>query len=265
MNIEYWLLFAAIGVPVGFLSGLLGIGGGSVLVPVFALIFDRMGMPREVIMQATIATSLACIVSGGSSSARAHHSHGAVVWEAVLPMAPGIVAGSIVATSLVHLASPTFLKLFFVGFMFATALQLFTGIGAKPSRQLPGRAGFIAAGFCIGLVSGMVGIGGAVLTVAFMSWCSTPIHKAVGTAAAVGVPIAIAGALMSMVTGWGTPGIPNPSLGYVYLPAMIGISITSVLAAPWGAKVAHSLPVKRLKQAFMVFLLALALRMAMSV
>ncbi len=265
MDIHYWLIFIAVGIPVGFLSGLLGIGGGSVLVPVLALIFEQMGLPREQIMQVTIATSLACIVTGGTSSAREHHLHGAVVWPAVIPMVPGIVSGSILATFLVNLASPGFLKMFFVVFMCVTAIQLFTGIGAKPTRQLPGRLGLIVAGFCLGLVSGMIGIGGAVLTVAFMSWCSTPIHKSVGTAAAVGVPIAVAGTLASIYTGWGVPSVPSPSLGYVYIPAWIAISLTSVWLAPVGAKLAHKLPVKRLKQAFTVFLLALAIRMAMSI
>ena len=130
---------------------------------------------------------------------------------------------------------------------------------------LPQAAGLAAFGALMGFVSSLAGIGGAVLTISLLTWCNVKVHDAIGTSAAVGFPIALAGTLGYVVTGMMDHDLPPWSLGYVYLPAFVGIAITSFFVAPLGAKLAHKLPVPILKKVFMVFLVALAIKMAISV
>lgn len=261
-DLTAWLIYLALGVPVGFLMGLLGIGGGSVVVPVLALAFEQMGFPRETLMQVAIATSLACIVVGSPSSIRAHHAHGAVLWPVVKLLAPGLVVGGLLSSAVAHALPSGVLRTAFALFMLLFALQIFFKRESAATRELPGTAGMLTVGGVLGLLSGLVGIGGAVLSIAFLTHCAVPMKKAVGTAAAIGWPIAAAGTLGFVAVGWfAHDQLPKPSLGYIFLPAWIGISLTSSLLAPVGARLAHRLPTEILKRIFVVFLLILSARL----
>jgi uncharacterized protein len=154
------------------------------------------------------------------------------------------------------------LKLFFVAFLFYAAAQMWFEFRPAPHRGLPGRAGTTAAGGAIGAVSSWVGIGGGTLSVPFMLWHNVPLHRAIATSAAIGFPIAVAGAIGYVLGGRSVEGLPPGSLGFVYLPALAGIVVGSVLTAPLGARTAHRLPVRPLKRIFALLLVALALRMA---
>ena len=261
---EFWLLYLATGVFAGFLAGLLGVGGGLVIVPVLALIFAAQHFPDGQIMHLALGTSLASILFTSVSSLRAHHAHGAVKWRVVRGITPGIIAGTLAGTVVAAQLSSLFLKVFFVVFLYYVATQMVLNIRPKPSRELPGAAGMFGAGGVIGAVSSLVGIGGGTLSVPFMTWCNVKMHQAIGTSAAIGFPIAAAGAVGYIVNGWMLEMLPAHSLGFVYLPALAGLVVASVLTAPFGARLAHRLPVDRLKKFFALLLYVLGTRMLVS-
>ena len=258
-------LFAAYGVlglVVGFLAGLLGVGGGLIIVPVLIMLLHAHGLAVGMEPQLALGTSLASILFTSLSSVRAHHRHGAVEWPLVRRIAPGIVLGTLTGAVLAAQMSATVLKVFFVVFLFYAATQMWLDFRPAPHRGLPGRAQTTLAGGVIGAVSSWVGIGGGTLSVPFMLWHNVPLHRAIATSAAIGFPIALAGAAGYAMGGWHASGLPVGSLGFVYLPALTGIVMGSVLTAPMGARTAHRLPVRPLKRVFALLLFALALRMA---
>ena len=258
---EWWWAYLAIGVAVGFLAGLLGIGGGMVMVPMLVFVFTAKGFPVEHMMHLSLATSMATIVFTSLSSVRAHHHHEAVDWQVARAMAPGIVAGALAATLVAGFVPTRPLAVFFTGFMFYAAMQMFFEVKPKPSRQLPGAAGLFGVGAAIGGLSSVLAAGGAFLSIPFLARCNVPIKRAIGTAAANGFPIAVAGTAGYVLNGMRVEGLPEGSLGYVYLPALALIVAASMPLAPLGARLAHHLPVKRLRIVFALMLLALALRM----
>lgn len=260
-----WLAaYGALGLVVGFVAGLLGVGGGLLIVPILILLLQAQGLGAGIEPQLALGTSLASILFTSLSSVRAHHRHGAVEWPLVQRIAPGIIAGALVGALLAALVSAWVLKLFFVAFLFYAATQMWLDFKPAPHRALPGRAGTTAAGGVIGAVSSWVGIGGGTLSVPFMLWHNVSLHRAIATSAAIGFPIAVAGAAGYVAGGWRASDVPAGSLGFVYLPALAGIAVGSVLTAPLGARTAHRLPVRPLKKGFALLLFGLALRMAVN-
>jgi uncharacterized membrane protein YfcA len=258
---EWWWAYLAIGMTVGFLAGLLGIGGGMVMVPMLVFVFTAKGFPAEHMMHLSLATSMATIVFTSISSVRAHHRHGAVDWRVALAMAPGIVAGALGATLIAGFVPTRALAVFFAVFMLYASLQMFFEVKPKPTRQLPGAAGLFGVGAGIGALSSVLAAGGAFLSIPFLARCNVPLKRAIGTAAANGFPIAVAGTAGYVLNGLRVSGLPGGSLGFVYVPALAIIVAASMPMAPLGAKLAHRLPVKRLRIVFALVLLALALRM----
>jgi len=257
-------LFAAyggLGLVVGFVAGLLGVGGGLIIVPVLIMLLHTHGQAVGMEPQLALGTSLATILFTSLSSVRAHHRRGAVEWPLVRRIAPGIVFGTLAGAALAARMPATVLKIFFVVFLFYAAIQMWLDFKPAPHRGLPGRIGTSLAGGVIGVVSSWVGIGGGTLSVPFMLWHNVPLHRAIATSAAIGFPIAFAGAAGYVLGGWTASGLPAGSLGFVYLPALAGIVLGSVLTAPLGARTAHRLPVRPLKRVFALLLFTLALRM----
>jgi uncharacterized membrane protein YfcA len=254
-------VYLACGAVAGILAGLLGVGGGVVIVPMLVFIFPWQGMPDEFVQLTALGTSLASITITSVSSFRAHHKRGAVRWDIWRAVTPGILIGTF-GGGFVAAALPSgFLRGFFVCFLFYVAVQMLLDFRPKPGRHLPGSAGTACAGGVIGLVSSLVGIGGGTLSVPFMTFCNVPMHTAVGTSAAIGFPIAVSGTLSYIWNGLGVANLPPYSLGYVSLTALVGLASASFCTAPLGAKLAHSLPVPRLKRVFAVFLLIMGARM----
>lgn len=254
--------YVILGLVVGFVAGLLGVGGGLIIVPVLILLLQAYGLAAGIEPQLALGTSLASILFTSLASVRAHHRHGAVAWPLVRRITPGVVLGALVGAIFAAQMPATVLKLFFVVFLFYAAIQMGLDFKPAPHRELPGDAGTTLAGGVIGAVSSWVGIGGGTLSVPFMLWHNIPLHRAIATSAAVGFPIAIAGAAGYLLGGWNVSGRPAGSLGFIYLPALAGIALGSVLTAPFGARTAHRLPVRPLKRIFALLLAALALRMA---
>ena len=255
------LIFMCCGAIAGVLAGLLGVGGGIVIVPMMDIVFAQLGYPAEHIHQMALGTSLCSIIVTSISSSRAHYKRGAVHLDIFKNITPGILIGTFLG-GLVATQMPTFfLKAFFVLFLFFVSAQMLSGYRPPATREMPGRMGTAGVGGAIGLVSSFVGIGGGTLSVPFMTFCNVPMHEAVGTSAAIGFPIAVAGTIGYIIGGWGTPGLPGGTLGYVHLLAFAGIACVSYFTAPLGAKLSHSLPTPKLKKWFAVFLILMAVRM----
>ncbi|MHB1214282.1 MAG: sulfite exporter TauE/SafE family protein [Thiobacillus sp.] len=253
--------YGGLGLVVGFVAGLLGVGGGLIIVPVLIMLLHAQGLAAGMEPQVALGTSFAAILFTSLSSVRAHHRHGAIEWPLVRRIAPGIVLGTLAGAILATRMPAAVLKLFFVVFLFYATVQMWLDFEPAPHRELPGRAGTTLAGSVIGAVSSWVGIGGGTLSVPFMLWHNVPLHRAIASAAAIGFPIAAAGAAGYLFGGWDVSGRPAGSLGFIYLPALAGIALGSVLTAPLGARTAHRLPVRPLKRGFALLLGGLALRM----
>jgi uncharacterized membrane protein YfcA len=254
-------MYLAAGAVAGLLAGLLGIGGGLVIVPMLVFCFSLQHIDPSVTMHLALGTSMASIIFTSVSSFRAHHKRGAVEWPLVRRIVLGIFVGTFLGSCLAARMSTGFLKGFFVVFLYYVATQMLLNKKPKPSRQLPGYFGTFVVGNVIGAFSSLVGIGGGTLSVPFMTWCNVAVHRAIGTSAAIGFPIAIAGTVGYLFNGWHVTNLPIYSVGYIYLPALFGLVATSVLTAPFGVRLAHSLPVDRLKKVFAVLLYVVGTRM----
>ncbi|MEI6827978.1 MAG: sulfite exporter TauE/SafE family protein [Desulfuromonadales bacterium] len=258
-----WLMYVSLGAFAGILAGLLGVGGGLIIVPVLTFIFTAQHLPDAHILHLALGTSLASIMFTSVSSLRAHHQRGAVDWMVVRRISLGIMVGTFGGSWVAAQLSTRFLKAFFVIFLYYVATQMLLNIKPKPHRQLPGLTALFGVGGVIGGVSSLVGIGGGSLSVPFLTWCNVAIHRAIGTSAAIGFPIAVAGAAGYVVNGLSAQ-LPPYSFGFVYLPALAGIATASIVTAPVGAKLAHSLPVDRLKKIFALLLIVMGTKMMWS-
>ncbi len=259
------LLYCLLGSFVGVLAGLLGVGGGLVIVPILVFAFTYQQIPFEIIMHLALGTSLASIIFTSVSSFMAHHKRGAVDWTTVRRIVIGVMTGTFFGSCIASWLSTVILKGFFVVFLYFVAYQFLTNRKPKPTRELPGRFGMFVVGNIIGIISSLVGIGGGALSVPFMIWCNVVVHRAIGTSAAIGLPIAIAGTAGFIFNGLGHPQLPEYSLGFIYLPALLGIAAVSVLTAPLGVRLAHSLPVDKLKKIFALLLIVVGTRMLLSI
>ncbi|WP_020651693.1 sulfite exporter TauE/SafE family protein [Massilia niastensis] len=258
MDVSLILALLAMGAFGGFAAGLLGIGGGMVLVPFITMIFTARGIAPELVVHMAIATSLGTILFTSLSSVRAHHQHGAVLWPVVKLLAPGILVGSWIGPWIGKQMNTSLLAFFFGCFVAFSATQMLIGKKPAAARELPQAPGMFAMGGFIGILSGLVGAGGGFISVPFMTRCNVRIHNAVATSAALGFPIALSGTLSNIYFGWGEPGLPAYSLGFIYLPALAIIVLASVTMAPLGARTAHKMPVRQLQKVFAVILYALA-------
>lgn len=258
---HWWIAYLTIGCVVGFVAGMLGIGGGAVMVPMLVFVFSAQGMPVEHRLHVALGTAMATIIFTSLSSVSAHHAYGSVDWPIARAIAPGIVAGSFTAAIIAGFIPTRPLAILFTALVFYAATQMFFDLRPKKTRALPGVAGLFGAGAVIGGLSSLLSAGGAFVSIPFLAWCSVPLRRAIGTAAAIGFPIALAGSAGYVLQGLHAQGLPRWTLGYVYLPALALVVATSMLAAPLGARLAHRVPVKRLRIGFALVLYALAARM----
>ncbi len=261
---EWWLGYLAIGAAVGFFAGLLGIGGGAIMVPLLVMLFDAQGLPREHILHLAVGSAMATILLTSISSVRAHSQRGALRWDLVKAMTPGMLLGGLAGSAVAGSIPTRLLALLFSILIFFAAVNILIERKPAPSRALPRAGVFFFGGFVISGASAFVAIGGALMTVPFLVYCQVPILQAIGTAAALGFPIALASSIGFVASGLANPGLPPWSLGYVYLPAFAGITITSVLFAPLGAYVTHRMPTRILRRVFACLMFALAIKMMAS-
>lgn len=255
--------FLALGAVVGFLSGLLGIGGGVLLVPGLLYGLGAMGYATDDLMHMAVGTSLAVIIPTSISSARAHWRKGAVRIDILKKFAPGVVVGIIAGTIVAKHVSGEGLKMIFACMMmFVAILSSIDTSRFALADGLPAPLWSGVIGACVSFLAMMMGIGGATMTVPYLTLHRVSIKEAVGTASALGIVIAVLGVISFLLSGQGHTGaLPPFSLGYINMMAWILIVPVSVLLAPFGAHYAHKLPVKTLRRFFSVFMFAIALKM----
>jgi uncharacterized membrane protein YfcA len=257
-----WMLaYFAAGTFVGYLAGLLGIGGGMTLVPVLAALFSAQHFAPEHTVHLALGTAMASIMFTSTASVRTHHRLGGVDWSLVRRMAPGMVVGTLLATALSGWVPQRVLALAFALIVYVGATQILLGRKPKAGRTLPGTPALVAIGLLIGVVCGLVSAGGAFMTVPFMLFCGLAMTTAIGTGAALGVPVAVVGTLGFVLRGLQVEGLPSMALGFVHGPALLGLVAGSVLTAPLGARAAHRLPVATLRRIFAGLLYVLATKM----
>lgn len=266
------LVLFALGAVVGFLAGLLGIGGGGIMVPVLTSVFMWQQVPLSHAVHMALATSMAAIIPTALASTRSHHRRQAVLWPVVWRLAPGIVLGTLLITHIASGLDARFLAIFFACFMALVVAQM---VIAKPktptSSAIPvvspstaspplAMSGILTAavGMVIGGISALVAIGGGTMTVPFLVWRGVEMPKAIATSAAVGIPIAVCGALGYFLAGAKVDAVLPWSLGFIYVPAVVLIASLSVLTAPYGAALAHKLPVQTLKRIFALLIVLLS-------
>ncbi|OQW41249.1 MAG: hypothetical protein A4S08_02670 [Proteobacteria bacterium SG_bin4] len=264
-DIEWIVLYMALGAIAGFIAGLLGFGGGGMLVPLLASIFTMQGMSTDNVVHLALGTSLACMIISSTASIRAHAFRGTVMWRAAGGMAPGIVIGAFLSAHAATNLNSTFIAVFFALFMALIALQMFVNWQPEPSKQPITLRGLLAAGVGIGSVSALTAVGGGFLTVAYLSYKSLDIKTAIGTSAAIGFPLAIAGTASYMISGWSIT-LSNPyTLGFIYMPAFLAVSIAGAIAAHYSARCSHRLPEAFLKKALAIISLLLSIKMLASI
>ncbi len=252
------ILYVILGLVAGILGGMFGIGGGTILVPILLFLFDMQHFPADHLLHIALGTSMATIIFTSLASLRKHHQHSAVNWRVVRRITPGILVGTGVGAAFASAISPRVLGAIFAFFVLVAAAQILLDARPKASRQLPGTAGMTLTGIFTGWLSTLVSIGGGTIVVPFLIWCNVPLRHAIGTSAAVGFPVAAGGTIGYIVAGMSLTGLPGPHLGFVFLPALLGTAIASVITAPMGAWAAHHMPVSTLRKLFAILLLALA-------
>ncbi len=254
------LILIGVGAIAGTMAGLLGIGGGIIIVPVLAIVFDQQGIHPDVLMHVSIGTSLATIIVTSLSSIRTHQQHQAIHWDVFKSITPGILLGGLLGAVIAKIISGDVLRLIFGIFMLIVAAQMIFGNTVKPHRKLPGMIGLSIAGTMIGTMASLMGVGGGSMSVPYLTWCNMQIRHAVATSSAIGLPIALAGVTGFIVTGWGVEHRPVLSIGFVNIPAFFSIVVASTLFAPVGAKITHRISPQRLKMFFGYFLLILSVK-----
>jgi uncharacterized protein len=246
----------------GFLAGLLGIGGGMILVPLMILIFGRLGFNGDIVMHLAIATGMASVFFTSISAVIAHHRRGNINWKLVGMLSPGLMLGALVGGGKFFEAiTGPWLSLGFSIFLIYSAIQMILNKSPNSSRSLPGLFGLFAFSVFAGIISSLLGAGGAFIMVPFMIWCNIKPHNAMASSSGLGFFIAASSALGYIYGGWGNHNLPEYSLGYVYMPALGCIVMTSIIGAPLGAKIVSKVEAPRLKRIFGFILLLIALFM----
>ncbi|MCK8043698.1 sulfite exporter TauE/SafE family protein [Shewanella sp. 1CM18E] len=262
---ESWLYILCIclilGAAIGFMAGLLGIGGGLIAVPALLHILPQVGVSAEKIPHVAIATSLAAIILTSLSSARAHHKRANIPWPLFKSMLPGFVLGALCSGYISEMIGAKSLQQIFAVFVILMAVQMAFPFKAKSNRDMPSATHLFIAATVIAIIAALMGIGGGVLLVPFLTWCGLQMRFAVGFSAATGLLIALFGSIGYTLAGWDAAGLPDWTLGYIYLPALVGIVSTSMLMAPIGAKAATTLPTAKLKKIFALFLTLVGLKL----
>lgn len=265
LGLEWMVLYILLGSFVGFLAGLLGVGGSGILVPLLVSIFTHQGISNENVMHFALGTALACMVISSSSSIRAHALRGTVEWKVFYGMTPGIMLGAFVTAKIASYINSVYIAVFFAFFMALMAVQMFLNWKPRVSETPARLRDLFFTGTGIGGVSALAAVGGGFLAVTYLSYKNVAMKKAIGTSAAIGFPIAVAGTIGYLISGWSkTLDVPY-TFGFIYVPAFLAISIASAIAAPYGVRYAHSLPDAHLKKILAVISLGLSIKMLFSV
>ena len=255
---DWWWAYLAVGAFVGFFSGLLGIGGGAAIVPVLALIFAAKGFPQSHAVHLALGTCVSTMLFTSASSVWSHHQRKAVNWRVLAGMLPGVMLGTLAGSLFAGLLDARTLSIAFTVLIYYVATMMLVDRKPAAPREMPGTLGLSVVSGMIGLISSLTATGGAALVIPYLVRRGLTVHQAIGTAVAIGWPLALGGTLGYGISGRSVGGLPEWHLGFVYLPALAWIVVASMLMAPVGASIAHRTPGRTLKRIFAVVLYALA-------
>lgn len=256
-----WLIYIGLGICAGTLAGLFGVGGGLIIVPVLIMAFKIQGLGGDLMAHMAIGTSLATIVFTSLSSIQTHNKNKEIDWSLALTLSVGAVIGVWLGGYTADKLSGSMLQRIIGVFALAMAVKMAVNFTPKKAVSLKSKPLRVLSGGIIGWSSGLFGTGGGSLTVPFLTWCSVPVVRATAVSAVCSFPIALVGAMSYVVHGMGYAVLPKESLGYVYLPALIGISVASVPFARIGANLGHRLSAVMLKRAFSCYLLVVSIKL----
>ncbi|GGP52554.1 UPF0721 transmembrane protein [Shewanella algicola] len=262
--LQVFIICLFLGAVVGFFAGLLGIGGGLIIVPALLYILPSVGISVTQLTHVAIATSLASIILTSMSSATAHHKRGNVPWHLFKPIMPGIVVGSLASAFVSEQISSDNLQQTFAIFVVLMAIQMAFPLKVKTGDDMPKFAMLFMVSVLIALIAGLMGIGGGVLLVPFLSYCGLQMRQAVGFSSVTGMFIAISGTIGYVIAGFDAPNLPPGAFGFIYLPALGGIIISSILCAPLGVKAASTWPTPVLRKIFACLLVVVGLKLLLS-
>ncbi len=262
----YLAAYLLLGLFIGFMAGLLGVGGGGIMVPLFSMLFLLQGVASaEDVMHLALGTSMATIIFTSFASMRAHYKKQNIEIRTAAKISLGVLAGTFAATFVASYLKGAYLALFFSAFMIFVAIQMFRK-KEYPHNPVPHRTlGNVLSGTVIGAISALVSIGGGSLSVPYLMHQNLDIKRAIGTSAAIGFPIALSGTLGYLLNGWHHTDWDHFILGYIYLPAVAAVALGSAFTAPLGVKYATTLPVGMLKKIFGLLAVALSIKMLFSV
>jgi uncharacterized membrane protein YfcA len=253
--------FLLLGAIVGVMAGLLGIGGGLIVVPVLSMILPHAGIPPGLSMHISLATSLATIIVTSGSSVLNHLRYGNVDMFVIKWLVPGVVCGGFIGASLADWMPQSYLSKVFGVIVLMLAIQMFRSLRPHAPKPMPGAVVTSLSGAVIGIIASLAGIGGGALSVPFLNRHGVEMRKAVGSSSLCGCIIAISGMLGFIWHGASVENLPKYSLGYVYLPALLFIAVTSMFMTKLGAKLTMVLPTAMLKKIFSVFLMFVSVNM----
>jgi len=254
-------MYLALGIGAGFLSGVLGAGGGLIMVPGLIFLFQWESMNPKIVMHVAVGTSLAAMIPVALRSLTSHMKHNVPFYPIYKKMAPGIIIGVITGGVLAHYIRSHNLQIIFGVFVFVMALTLLHERKKKQCENLPGLIGMSLAGGFVGVQSGMLGIAGSAFSVPFLTYRGVLMHTAVVVSVAIAVTVSVLGAVTFILTGMHAVGLPHWSTGYVYWPAWLGLGMGGVFVAPLGAKLSHCISARKLKFFFAVFLFCVSAKM----
>lgn len=261
LDIQVIFTLLALGCFVGFIAGMFGLGGGGMLVPILTSIFISIQMPPSTVVHIALGTSMCTIILTTFSSFRSQHKKGAVRWDLFRFMAPGVLIGTFLGTFIASMLNSLLLAIIFAIFMFLLSLQMFFSKPTNPKGKLFSSKIHFFVGSMIGGISSLMSIGGGGLTVPYLSWQNIDIKQAIGTSSSIGFPLAISGTLGYIINGWNETSLENFYLGYVYLPAVFCVAITSYFFAPLGVKMVHKIPSQNVKKLFAILPFFLSIKM----
>jgi len=257
----WWLAYPALGAFAGFLAGMFGVGGGLAVVPILYMIFSAQHFPAEHLMHLSLGTSMACIVFTSIASSRAHHRLGNIEWSLVRNMVPGLLIGTLGGSFAASQIPTRPLAFTFTVVVLYASIQMMLDFRPAPTRTIPSKAAQFGVSLAIGGVAAITAASGGFLAIPYMVWHNVSMKHAIGTSAAIGLPVAVAGAIGYLATGIGASGMPPFSLGYVNLPALIGVVACTMFFAPIGARLASRMPMGQMKRVYGAYLLIIAAKM----
>lgn len=259
-------IFIFCGILSGLFSGLLGIGGGLVIVPLLILVFEHTAqIPAHHIMHVVVATSLSASIFTSFSSAYAQTKRQCVLWDIARIMSPFIILGTLIGASLANLFSANFMRWILLIFLFFVATQMFFELYPKQTTKHFSNRAYRITAFLIGTFSSFVGLAGGSIFVPFLRYTTGDLRKAIGTSSALAWSLALAGGVGYLISGWHVTDLPSTTVGYIHIQALFCIALTSMFIAPLGVRLSHALPVQLLKKLFALLLYASAVRTLITV